>query len=167
MEQNVLQSEHTWNEFSRFTNYLLTAFILEKRADGFKVSVVGCTELVPVRDTASCLIGVIYLDREVIPIIDLRIKFGLDATKINNGACLLLTNYKRKTKKNKIGIIFDNILDVFNITKLNKKNINRKDTNNCEKFDFHTVDSSDLHLILENIDQILCGIDFDSFEKIV
>jgi chemotaxis signal transduction protein len=146
----------------------MTTFAFEKRRDGLEITIVGCTELVPIFDAPTkCIRGVIYLYRQPIPVIDLGIKFGLGATRISGSACIILVKHKRKGRRYKVGIIVDDISDVFTLAGQNMEHVKIGGAGDDGEPGFEAGDCRNLTKVLMKIDQIMCDIDFDSLDKMV
>lgn len=168
MRESTLQSGDLMKATLELRYNFLTTFAFEKRREGAEITIVGCTELVPIPDVkVECIRGVIYLWREAIPVVDLGIKFGSGPAKISGGACILLTECKREKKKYKVGIILSDISDVLAIIEGGMEHFAKEASVDCSKSVFEADESCDLTEVLMNIDQIMYDIDFDSFEKMV
>lgn len=162
MAENILQSDDSSKVTGQFWDNFLTAFALKKSRDGLEIEIVGCAELAPVVGAIECVRGVVYLRRKAIPVIDLQVKFGLDATKISGSSCILLTEHKRNGKKYNVGIIVGDISDVFAIASQNMEGPSDYDVSGLEagdRFEFAKA--------LTNIDHIIHDIDFDRLEKML
>lgn len=168
MMESTSQCGELMKSTLELVNNFLTAFTFEKRRDGVEITVVGCVELVPILDMKiQCVRGVIYLFRESIPVIDLQMKLGLGATKINGSACILLAEHKRKQRKYTVGILVADVSDVFAMASQNIEDIVIREPSDYGQPDFEAGDSCDLTKVLMNIDEIIAGINFDSFENSV
>lgn len=162
MVENILQSDGLSTAAEQFEGTFLTAFALKKSRDGLEIEIVGCAELAPVVGAIECVRGVVYLRRKAIPVIDLQVKFGLDATKISGSSCILLAEHKRNGKKYDVGIIVGDISDVFAIASQNMEGPSDYDVSGLEagdRFEFAKA--------LTNIDHIIHDIDFDRLEKML
>lgn len=58
------------------------------------------------------MLGVFNLRGEVIPLIDTRMKFGLESSKNINSSCILVINIDSEGEKIKLGVLVDNVNEV-------------------------------------------------------
>ena len=59
--------------------------------------------------------GVINLRGKVIPVIDLRLKFGMEAKEDGQRTCIIVVNLARTLQELTMGIIVDEVADVIKI----------------------------------------------------
>jgi purine-binding chemotaxis protein CheW len=60
--------------------------------------------------------GVINLRGTVVPVIDLRLKFGLDARERTDRTCIIVVQAKAASGRVLLGIVVDHVADVLSIT---------------------------------------------------
>ena len=78
--------------------------------------IIGVMNITSVPQTPKYLKGVINLRGKVIPVIDLRLKFGMDAVKYNDRTCIIVVDIAGKVgKKTVMGIVVDSVSEVLNI----------------------------------------------------
>jgi purine-binding chemotaxis protein CheW len=65
------------------------------------------------------MLGVFNLRGEVIPLIDTRLKFGMDAITITNATCVLVITVEIDGEPIKLGALVDNVKEVIKIEKEN------------------------------------------------
>src|SRR5210317_1513488 len=65
----------------------ITAFSATKQEYGLHIEVAGCVHLIPARNHAKNVIGIVELDDQVVPILDAR-KEGIE--KISDLCCIVL-----------------------------------------------------------------------------
>ncbi len=63
------------------------------------------------------MLGVFNLRGEVIPLIDTRLKFGMEATQITNATCVLVIIVDIEGESVKLGAMVDNVKEVVKIEK--------------------------------------------------
>ncbi|RME58757.1 MAG: purine-binding chemotaxis protein CheW [Candidatus Dadabacteria bacterium] len=56
--------------------------------------------------------GVINLRGKIIPVIDLRLKFGLEPREYDEKTCIIVVNFEWQGTEKKVGIIVDTVLEV-------------------------------------------------------
>ena len=85
-------SENGSAEDSMAGKYL--TFFLEKEEYGLQIlkvrEIMGMLEVTKVPQTASCVLGVINLRGKVIPVIDLRLRFGLSFREADQRTCIIV-----------------------------------------------------------------------------
>jgi purine-binding chemotaxis protein CheW len=78
--------------------------------------IIGVMNITCVPQTPRYVKGVINLRGKVIPVIDLRLKFGMDAMEYNDRTCIIVVDIAGKTgKKTVMGIVVDSVSEVLNI----------------------------------------------------
>ena len=86
--------------------------------DIFKVKeIIGIMDITPVPQTPDYFKGVINLRGKIIPIIDLRIRFGMEHKEYTEHTCIIVIELKGKTGLIQMGIIVDTVTEVSNIDK--------------------------------------------------
>lgn len=78
--------------------------------------IIGVMNITSVPQTPKYVKGVINLRGKVIPVIDLRLKFGMDAMEYNDRTCIIVVDIAGKIgKKTVMGIVVDSVSEVLNI----------------------------------------------------
>ena len=165
MEQFASQLGEFNETADRLADNILTTFTFEKRSDSLSISVAGFSALAPIFDAIKGIKGVIYWQGEAIPVIDLKLKCGSCATRIGDSACIILVEHKQKSGTRKVGILVDDISDVFSIAGRNMKYRGTRGTNGYGQTDDEADDCHGLAETLMNIDRIIGDIDYSSFRK--
>jgi purine-binding chemotaxis protein CheW len=73
--------------------------------------IIGRMPITPVPLTAKYIMGVINLRGKIHPIMDLKIKFGMDQTEITDETCIIVI----KTASLMMGIMVDKVSEVVNV----------------------------------------------------
>ena len=155
MEQNVSESRELESNF-------LTTFAFVKKRDGLEVSIVGCMELLPVSDVSGGVLGVIHFGGQVIPVVDLKKRFGLGSTEISDTACILLAASERWEGEYSIGII---VPDISNIVGIAGESMECSvDETGDEEFSFDGDSCHGLAKVLMNIEKVMNGIELKHFK---
>ena len=144
-------------------SHFLTTFNFEKSSDGAKINVVGCMELLPVSEITGGVRGAIYLRGDVIPVVDLRLKSGLEPIEIGGAACILLLEHESQNKKYQIGIIVSDVSDVLAIVGEEMED-QQEEADGLDKTENGRQRKSDLARILMDVDHIVRDVDFNSFQ---
>jgi chemotaxis signal transduction protein len=114
MEQNI-DTDTLDIEKSLSFGHFLTVFTFRKTREGASINIAGCKELLVAPKTVDCIRGVIHSDGEIIAVVDPKLYYGADETKIGPAACIVLVERQEKSGIRKIGILVDDIKDVFDI----------------------------------------------------
>lgn len=108
MENNVILEEDTQN--GRYLTFTLGAevFGLEIR---HVTSIIGIQPITPIPEAADYVRGLINLRGKVIPVIDVRLKFGKEPVEYNDRTCIIVLEIETLT----MGLIVDQVSDVVTI----------------------------------------------------
>ncbi|MDR1037776.1 MAG: chemotaxis protein CheW [Deltaproteobacteria bacterium] len=77
--------------------------------------IIGMLPVTPVPQTPLFLKGVINLRGQVIPVVDLRLKFGLPEEEYTERTSIIVVEVKGMTANIPIGIVVDTVSEVINI----------------------------------------------------
>src|ERR1051326_8753850 len=95
-------------------------FLLANEEFGIRVlkvrEIMGMQEITAVPQTPSYIKGVINLRGKVVPVIDLRLKFGLPAADYTQRTCIIVTQIQGESGSVLMGIVVDGVSDVLNLT---------------------------------------------------
>lgn len=78
--------------------------------------IMGIQEITAVPQTPSHIKGVINLRGKVVPVIDLRLKFGLAAADYTQRTCIIVTQVQGDSGAVLMGIVVDGVSEVLNLT---------------------------------------------------
>ena len=78
--------------------------------------IMGLQEITAVPQTPAHVKGVINLRGKVVPVIDLRLKFGLDTAEYTQRTCIIVTQVQGESGSVLMGIIVDGVSEVLNLT---------------------------------------------------
>lgn len=78
--------------------------------------IIGMMPITSVPRTPEFVKGVINLRGKVIPIIDLRLKFAMDAMDYTERTCIIVVEIETEDETVLIGIVVDSVSEVLNIT---------------------------------------------------
>jgi purine-binding chemotaxis protein CheW len=94
-------------------------FALEQEEYGIKIEqikeIIGMMNITSVPQTDEYMKGVINLRGKVIPVIDLRLKFGIQAMDYTERSCIIVVEVENQHVLIPIGLIVDAVSDVSNI----------------------------------------------------
>jgi purine-binding chemotaxis protein CheW len=77
--------------------------------------IIGIMAITTVPQTPAYMKGVINLRGKVIPIVDLRVKFGMEAIDYTEKTCIIVVEIASGGQKVMIGILVDSVSEVLNI----------------------------------------------------
>src|SRR5437660_8839896 len=78
--------------------------------------IMGLQEITAVPQTPGHVKGVINLRGKVIPVIDLRLKFGLPAAEYSQRTCIIVAQVQGDSGPTLMGMVVDGVSDVLNLT---------------------------------------------------
>jgi purine-binding chemotaxis protein CheW len=78
--------------------------------------IMGIQDITAVPQTPECVKGVINLRGKVIPVVDLRLKFGLPEIEYTQRTCIIVVQVQAAATSMLMGIIVDGVSEVLNLT---------------------------------------------------
>jgi purine-binding chemotaxis protein CheW len=78
--------------------------------------IMGLQEITAVPQTPAHVKGVINLRGKVVPVVDLRLKFGLAAAEYTQRTCIIVTQIQGESTPVMMGIVVDGVSEVLNLT---------------------------------------------------
>jgi purine-binding chemotaxis protein CheW len=78
--------------------------------------IIGMMDVTPVPTTPAFVRGVINLRGKVIPVVDLRLKFGMEAKEDTPRTCIIVVQLARAAQEMIMGIIVDEVSEVLDIS---------------------------------------------------
>ncbi|SPF52345.1 CheW protein [Candidatus Sulfopaludibacter sp. SbA4] len=78
--------------------------------------IMGLQEITAVPQTPAHVKGVINLRGKVVPVIDLRLKFGMATAEYTQRTCIIVTQVQGESASVLMGIIVDGVSEVLNLT---------------------------------------------------
>ena len=77
--------------------------------------IIGLMQITTVPQTPEFIKGVINLRGKVIPVVDLRLRFGMDSMDYTERTCIIVVEIKGSKGSVQIGIVVDSVSEVLNI----------------------------------------------------
>ncbi|MGA3117979.1 MAG: chemotaxis protein CheW [Syntrophobacteraceae bacterium] len=77
--------------------------------------IIGMMRITPVPQTPDYVKGVINLRGKVIPVIDLRLRFGMNSCGYTERTCIIVAEIENDSRTLQIGIVVDSVSEVMNI----------------------------------------------------
>lgn len=94
-------------------------FTLDDEAYGIGIlkikEIIGMMPVTPVPQTPAFVKGVINLRGKVIPVVELRLRFGLEAMEYTERTCIIVVEMEGQSGDVVIGIVVDSVSEVLNI----------------------------------------------------
>lgn len=78
--------------------------------------IIGVMEITSVPHTPVYIKGVINLRGRVIPVMDLRLKFGLTTKEYNERTCIIVVEVQVTSGQMQVGMVVDSVSEVLNIS---------------------------------------------------
>jgi len=78
--------------------------------------IIGMMPITTVPQTPDFVKGVINLRGKVIPVIDLRLRFGMDPIDYNERTCIIVVEVSGESSTVQIGIVVDTVSEVLNVS---------------------------------------------------
>ncbi|TYQ16669.1 UNVERIFIED_CONTAM: purine-binding chemotaxis protein CheW [Acetivibrio alkalicellulosi] len=97
------------------------SFLLEDEEYGISIhkvkEIIGIMDITAIPKTPEFIRGVINLRGKIIPVLDLRLKFGLNEMEYNQRTCIIVVEVYFSGSSRLMGIIVDTVSEVVNIQK--------------------------------------------------
>lgn len=94
-------------------------FILDKEEYGIGIlkvkEIIGMMPVTSVPQTPNYVKGVVNLRGKVIPVVDLRLRFGMESVEYTERTCIIVVEISEKPAPVMIGIVVDAVSEVLNI----------------------------------------------------
>jgi purine-binding chemotaxis protein CheW len=114
---NAVQTEQTKTLQDKEGKYL--TFALGSEEYGLEIlkvrEIIGYMEITAVPQTPSYVKGVINLRGQVIPVVDLRAKFGMETASVTDETCIIVVEIRQQERKFSTGIVVDHVQEVLDI----------------------------------------------------
>jgi len=118
MAQATAQKEHISKTILDKEGKYLT-FALGPEEYGLEIlkvrEIIGYMDITAVPQTPHHVKGVINLRGQVIPVIDLRAKFGMETTDVTDQTCIIVVETSQGNRKFSTGIVVDRVQEVLDI----------------------------------------------------
>jgi len=124
--------------------------------------IIGYMEITAVPQTPDHVKGVINLRGQVIPVIDLRAKFGMDTTDVTEETCIIVVEITQGNHKFNTGIVVDHVQEVLDIAGQDIEEAPQFGAAVNTDFILGMGKIGDSVKILLDIDKVLAGDDFTS-----
>ncbi len=120
-------------------------------------------EITAVPQTPHYVKGVVNLRGQVIPVVDLRAKFGMETTDITEETCIIVVEIGRDSRNFSTGIVVDHVQEVLDIAGEDIEDAPQFGSAVNTDFILGMGKIGESVKILLDIDKVLAGDDFGSF----
>lgn len=124
--------------------------------------IIGYMEITAVPQTPHHVKGVINLRGQVIPVIDLRSKFGMETAEITEESCIIVVEISADGHSFSTGIVVDHVSEVIDIAGDDIEEAPQFGSSVDTSFILGMGKIQDTVKILLDIDKVLAGDDFSS-----
>lgn len=118
-KNNVVIDEDDYEEFEDTQEDKYLTFIIDREEYGIEIKyvieIIGIQNITTVPDLPSYIKGVINLRGKVIPVMDVRMRFGIPEQTYNERTCIIVIMVREQL----VGLIVDEVLEVLDIPKSN------------------------------------------------
>jgi purine-binding chemotaxis protein CheW len=127
--------------------------------------IIGMMPITTVPRTPDFIKGVINLRGKVIPVVDLRLKFGMEAMAYTERTCIIVVEIKGAVSSVLIGIVVDSVSEVLNIKGTDIENTPAFGTRVNTDYILGMAKINGTVKILLDIDKVLTGDEIEVLEK--
>jgi purine-binding chemotaxis protein CheW len=115
LEAELLEEDEEDNEDTQEDKYL--TFVIDREDFGIEIrhvtEIIGIQNITEVPDMPAYVKGVINLRGKVIPVMDVRLRFGVTERPYDDRTCIIVININEQP----VGLIVDRVLEVLDIQK--------------------------------------------------
>ncbi len=173
MTETITQTEQLNRALTDKEGKYLT-FALGSEEYGLEIlkvrEIFGYMEITAVPQTPNYVKGVINLRGQVIPVIDLRAKFGMETAEVTEETCIIVVEITQGKCKFNTGIVVDRVQEVLDIAGENIEQAPQFDSSVNTDFILGMGKIENTVKILLDIDKVLAGDDLsditNSSEKV-
>jgi purine-binding chemotaxis protein CheW len=125
--------------------------------------IIGYMNITAIPQTPAYVKGVINLRGQVIPVIDLRAKFGMDTADVTEETCIIVVEVTQKGRKFNTGIVVDHVQEVLDIEGENIEEAPQFGSSVNMDFILGMGKVGETVKILLDIDKVLSGADLSGY----
>jgi len=123
------------------------------------------TELTPLPETPIFMRGITIFRGNILPVIDLRLKFKLSTSNDQNSGYIVVSKYISNEKTQQIGFVVDKIIDVAEFSEFEVTDFPEIGSKYNIEFINGVIQKKEQIAIVLNIDKILSSVEFDILKK--
>jgi purine-binding chemotaxis protein CheW len=129
--------------------------------------IIGYMDVTAVPQTPHYVKGVINLRGQVIPVVDLRAKFGMEVVELTEQTCIIVVEITQDRRKFSTGIIVDRVQEVLDISGENIEASPQFGASVNTEFILGMAKIQESVKILLDIDRVLAGDGLDGFGRML
>lgn len=160
MADSIIRDTNTKSSTAREGKYL--TFSLGNEEYGLEIlkvrEIIGYMNITAVPRTPNFVKGVINLRGQVIPVIDLRLRFGMEPADITDQTCIIVAEVNQNGRAFNAGLIVDRVQEVLDIDKEEIEEPSNLGSTVQTDFILGIGKVGNTINILLDIDQILSGV---------
>ncbi len=118
------------------------------------LSIISLSKIVKIPQTADYIAGVINLRGNVLPIIDVRTKFGMKKIKKTKETCIIVLSIEVDDEEIELGALVDSVNEVFEIDKNKIQKLPKIEKKNKSKFIKGIIKKDEDFIMLLDMDKI-------------
>jgi len=142
-------------------------FVLANEEFGLEIlkvrEIIGYMDITSVPQTPDYVKGVINLRGQVIPVVDLRLKFGMESIDITEQTCIIVVEITQATHQLQTGIVVDMVSEVLDIAASDIEDSPQFGSSVDTDFILGMGKIGDSVKMLLDIDKVLASDDLSSF----
>lgn len=146
-------------------------FALGKEEYGLEIlkvrEIIGYMNITAVPRTPEFVKGIINLRGQVIPVIDLRLRFGMEAAEVTDQTCIIVAEINQNGKTFNAGLIVDHVQEVLDIAAEDIEESSHLGTAIQTDFILGIGKVGSSIKILLDIDQVLGSVRFSESAEVV
>ncbi|MFC1677533.1 chemotaxis protein CheW [Planctomycetota bacterium] len=127
--------------------------------------IIGYMDITAVPQTPGHVKGVINLRGQVIPVIDLRAKFGMDTAEVTEETCIIVVEIAQGKRTFSTGIVVDRVQEVLDIDGTDIEDAPQFGSSVDTNFILGMGKIGDTVKILLDIDKVLAGENLGGFDS--
>ena len=127
--------------------------------------IIGYIDVTAIPQTPHYVRGVINLRGQVIPVLDLRAKFGMETTEVTDETCIIVVEIAHSQRKLSTGIIVDRVQEVLDIGGRDIEDAPQFGSSVNTDFILGMAKVEESVKILLDIDRVLAGDVSDGLER--
>jgi purine-binding chemotaxis protein CheW len=127
--------------------------------------IIGYMDITAVPQTPAHVKGVINLRGQVIPVIDLRAKFGMETAEVTEQTCIIVVETSQSDRNFSTGIVVDRVQEVLDVAGEDIEEAPQFGSSVNTDFILGMGKVGDSVKILLDIDRVLEGTDFEGFSS--
>ena len=137
------------------------SFYIEDRTYGVEIDyvneIIGVPHITVIPGVPDYIKGVINVRSKVVPVVDVRTRFGLPEREYDDKTCTIIIEYRDI----QVGIIVDTVREVLSITKAAKADIPSLERLNDNKFIQYILEVKDVIKMILDVKKLIFDDDFD------